>query len=278
MSEFKIKVTQENVSYFIYYFQAQEIIGENNYKKIHNAASVIKVLIMCAMMNKLIEDDKQVDEIIYLKKGFKQLAKRESDIFYNKNIDYKVSINELLSWMIKISENTCTDVLIDYLGFDYINDYANKVGMKNTRLNRYMTDSTTCIDTYVNEKENFTTLEDTFLIFSKIFKKEILNENMCNYAKQILFDQRLNAKLPRFIFENIQFAHKTGGLSIGISVCNDAGVFVINDKLYFTGIFIENHDFTNANLICIGEIGKEIYIFLKSLSKQTINTKKERKQ
>lgn len=246
----------------IYDMEDKCVLKQKNGAKIHNSASTIKILIMLSVLKKLSETNSCTNEIISINKMNRHLLKRDSIIFYEKDKNYEITINELICWMIKISENTCTDLLIDFVGFDYINDYAKSIGLKNTKLGRYMTDRYTSIENFDYKKENYSTLEDMCLVFNMMFKNKILDKQSCAYAITVLFDQRLNNKFPRFIADDIKFAHKTGGLSIGVNVCNDVGVLVIDEKKYFVGVFIENQDYSDNNLIHMGNCGKEIYNYL----------------
>lgn len=113
--------------------------------------------------------------------------------------------------MIKISDNACTDILIEWIGFETINTYGKTIGLKNTILNRYMTNYATNKENFNSKTENYTTLEDMYTLFKLIFEEKILIKDYCEFAQKVLFDQRLNSKIPRFIYDKIEFAHKTGG-------------------------------------------------------------------
>ena len=47
-------------------------------------------------------------------------------------------------------------------------------------------------------------------IFTKLFNKEILNNELCNKAIDILYNQRCQDQIMRYIYQPIKYEHKTG--------------------------------------------------------------------
>ena len=113
---------------------------------------------------------------------------------------YQYSIEELITWMITVSDNSSTNVLIKYLGFEKINKYFKEIGLKDTKLERYMLD-----EEAINKgKNNYTSLNDMYKCFKYIINKEILTNEFCDLALSILYKQKINNQINKYI-RNIKF-------------------------------------------------------------------------
>lgn len=136
--------------------------------------------------------------------------------------------------MIIKSDNTATDVLLKHSGIENINHYiANVLKVKSTYLQRYMLDE----KAIENGLNNYMSQKDMLNIFILLFKKEILNEELCNIAIDILYNQRCQNQIMRYIYEPIKFAHKTSALDY---LNHDVGVMNINNKMVYNGSSIYN--------------------------------------
>ena len=117
--------------------------------------------------------------------------------------------------MIIESDNTATNIIIKTFGMEKINDYIlNVLNVKLTSFQRYMLDE----DAIKNGFNNYTSQNDMLNIFTKLFNKKILNNELCNIAIQILYNQRCQDQVMRYIYEPIKYAHKTGSLDYLIMI------------------------------------------------------------
>ncbi len=151
--------------------------------------------------------------------------------------------------MITVSDNTSTNLLIDLLGFDSINNSIKELGLKNTKLQRKMYD----FESREKGIDNFTTSEEIALFFKYltndkiITKKEIESfdifniesENYISYAMlKILSEQKDLEKIPSgFTNNNYLIAVKAGELP---NIRNDAGIIITDNNNYLISIFTEN--------------------------------------
>ena len=99
------------------------------------SASTIKVPVMMALFWKVQEEKRSLQE---------EIPVREEEILEDSKVfEYggrMASLYELTVWMIVNSDNTATNVLISWLGMDWLNRFFQKMGLKHTRLERKMLD------------------------------------------------------------------------------------------------------------------------------------------
>lgn len=138
------------------------------------------------------------------------------------NSGLNLSLHDYATLMITLSDNTATNILIDYLGMESINREIEKLGMSNTRLQRKMMD----VDARSCGRDNITSARDVYDFFVKLLEGSDISTKSRNEMINMLLCQQFNDRLSLFLPEDIQFAHKTGGL-FGIE--HDAGIFFIKD-------------------------------------------------
>ena len=115
-----------------------------------------------------------------------------------------VPLSVLLEYMITDSNNTATNVLIDFLGMDKVNAFSARIGLGDTLLRRHMLD-------YESARQG---------LYMLLHKSEVLTPFMCETALPILLRQH-DKELLMFANPAQKAAHKTGGLS---DIAHDAGI------------------------------------------------------
>jgi beta-lactamase class A len=155
-----------------------------------------------------------------------------------------LKIRDIAYLMITLSDNTATNMLISYIGMDKINEYINKNRYKGTILGRKM------MDTKAREagRDNFTTPRDVYGILQLLFED--------NTATDMLKNQASINKLPLYIVNEVEIAHKTGEL---LYIEHDVGRMYFKneyvDIIVLTKDLSKNEDGIRIN----SEIGKLIF-------------------
>lgn len=120
---------------FVKDLKTNEYLITEKMDEFFSSASIIKVPILCAVLHYVQEHQLSINHSV--------------DILPENKVDFSViteqdlttsTIYELLYWMTVVSDNSATNVLIDLLGFDYLNTYFQNIGLKNTKLQRKMMD------------------------------------------------------------------------------------------------------------------------------------------
>ena len=134
--------------------------------------------------------------------------------------DLNVTLKDLYTLMIILSDNYATNILIDRCKIENINDFIKENGLKNTLLKRKMFDSVGAS----KGLENYTSAEDMALLLEKIYNGTLVSKEASAKMLEVLKNQRLNGKIPFFLSsgENkVQIAHKTGE---DTNITHDVGI------------------------------------------------------
>lgn len=228
-----------------------EPLHQRNAETVFPSASLIKTPILLAALEQVRQGILALDD---------KLEVPESAILPDSRVfDHgpdRYTLEELLHWMIVNSDNTATNVLLDTLGFDTVNEYAvQSLGLKHTLCQRKM------LDFAAAQKglDNTTSVSDQRRIFCLLRGNCVLNPNLRRLALSILCRQRDQGAAMRYVWREMLFAHKTGGLD---GVSHDCGIVLSGDRPLFLGICTwdgPSPDGDPGQERFIGKLAKEIF-------------------
>lgn len=228
--------------------QTGELLFERNSQKIVPSASVIKIPILLSLLQEI--DKKNI------KLNTKYTLRPEDIVGGSGELQYEVpfkkfTYNYLAQKMIGVSDNTATNILIDKIGSEQIQEDINNWGLTNTKLNRKMMD----FEAIKAGKQNFTTCEDINGLLLKLLNKQLLSKKSGKKAMEILLACEDRTTIPRNIPINVPIAHKTGTLDY---VRGDAGIIFSKNILILT-VFVENFESLEQAETIIGKIANCCY-------------------
>ncbi|MBQ2160199.1 MAG: serine hydrolase [Firmicutes bacterium] len=136
-----------------------------------------------------------------------------------------LTIRDLMRLMILISDNTATNILIDILGKDEINQHIRSLGAERTVLERKLFDTSE----EVRGKENLFSLKEAADLYQMMYRGELVSHEASREMLKILQNQQNTYKLP-FYIRRLPIAHKTGE-DTGIE--NDCGIVFSDEPFIF---------------------------------------------
>lgn len=173
------------------------------------SASMIKLAVLCEYMHAV--DNGQLDPADRVALKNMNVVGGTGLIQTERHASY--TYDELCRYMIMYSDNTATNVLINKLGQDAINERVQALGRKNTSLNRQLMALNT-------NTENWISARDAATILYKIKNGTAASSAMCAMALEYLSKQTDNEGMAEGISSGA-FAHKTGSLR---SMRHDGGI------------------------------------------------------
>jgi beta-lactamase class A len=154
---------------------------------------------------------------------------RESDLVQDSDVLLgltpgvsRVTNRDLASFMVSVSDNSATNVLIDRVGMDNVNKLLDKLGLKNTRLRRKMMD----VKAAKEGRENISTPHEMMALLETIYSGKLLNKAMTEDFFKILGTHKESALL-RGLPDGTKAATKPGALE---GVRNDSGIVFAKNR------------------------------------------------
>ncbi|MGA2775783.1 MAG: serine hydrolase [Candidatus Omnitrophota bacterium] len=221
------------------------------------SASLVKIPIMLSYFYATQEGKVSLRDTIKLKTcekvaGSRVLGKEPSGSLF--------TIEELFEPMITQSDNAAANILIDFLGFDTLNIYFKKMGLKNTNIARKMMD----FKERREGDENYTTAQDMAYLLEELYHKNFLNKDISEKCLELLGQQKINDRIPKKLPKNGTFiAHKTG---LERHICHDVGIVFTNKGNFLICVLVK-HDNKLAKPAkkLISDIALLVYNYYQSL-------------
>lgn len=242
---------EENISVYISTKEGDIKIKED---KVYSSASTIKVPILIEALRQADQGILNLDE---------KVTVRSSDLVNGGGLirhlskDQVLSLRDLLVFMITLSDNTATNMMIERVGMESVNEACNDMGCKDTKLQRYMLES-------VKPKDNLTTAEDMGNIMREVYEGGILNDNEKKEFLRIMGEQKLTTNLPAYkdtdTHKGVKLYHKGGSLG-STAVKHDIGMFTFKDDVVYVAVLSKDISKKTAQK-SMAEIGEHIMDYL----------------
>ena len=165
------------------------------------AASVIKLFIMAEAFRRFEDGSMSPDEEFIIEPGMKMPSCGALTYMHD---GLRVTAMDLVVLMIILSDNSATNILIDRLGIDNINDLIESIGAEGCRLNRRLFDR----EASRRGIQNYITAKGVGRFLQLMWDRQLISEKASEKMLSIMTDQRLNGKIPFFL--DCEIAHKTG--------------------------------------------------------------------
>lgn len=165
------------------------------------AASVIKLFVMLEAFRRFENGTLKKDTLYTIRREDKMPSCGALTYMHD---GLSVTVLDLVTLMIILSDNTATNILIDMLGIEEINRTIVTMGIPGVVLRRKLFQS----ELSAKGIENTITAKGVAEFLRRLYRGDLISQNASREMLDILSDQRLNGKIPFFIDEKI--AHKTG--------------------------------------------------------------------
>lgn len=185
-----------------------------NEDKLFPSASLVKLPIMASLFSLSEEKGLDLKQRLTLKNRCRVLG---SGRLKDYALGSEFNIEDLIEIMVEESDNTAANMLIDYLGFDALNNNFKKLGLNNTNIARRMMD----FKNRKNGVENFTSASDLAYLLEEIYNKRLINKSFSRKCLEILERQKIRDRIPARLPASALVANKTG---LERGVCHDAGI------------------------------------------------------
>ena len=162
-----------------------------------------------------------------------------------------VTVGELTKLMITESDNTATNMLIDLIGMDRINEYIQREGYTDTVLQRKMMD-----DAAIRvENDNFTSVKDVGTWFKKVYRHECVSKELDDQMIRLLLQQQSKECLPNALSDSHKIAHCTGEL---VSLYHDGGIVYTPAGNYIVCIMTEHQSLHSKAMRIMQQIAVQV--------------------
>ena len=220
-----------------------------------HSASTIKLVIMAELMARVAAGSLSLDQKITITPDMKTGG---DGILKELEPGHSFSLQEIMTLMIIVSDNQATNILIDLLGMDAINDRAKAMGLANTVLGRKMMDS----EARKQGRDNYISANDMASILHAIYAGSLINADASKIMLETLLRQQQSGRLQLYLPEEVPVAHKCGDLDY---LENDGGIVYADDHPYILVVLTSSMSSNKEGREVIGHLSKLVYDHMMSL-------------
>lgn len=246
--EFETTIKNQKGVYGVYFVDIQnpqnvhEEVGIAQ-DQVFTAASVNKVAIVAVLYNLAKYGKIDLDQRIVIQEddlqdyGTGSIRYQQAGTVYSLKSLARLALNE--------SDNTAAKLISQKIGQDVIQEKINEWGLTQTNM--------------INNK---TSLEDTFILFSKIYNNEITTPSLTKELLGFMRDTDFEDRIPLYLPQDVTVFHKTGDTIGGI---HDVGIVKRGEEIYFFGVLTQDvgeRELETKKII--GELSKKVYDYKKS--------------
>lgn len=207
-------------------------------EKIMRSASMIKVFILAEAMEKVSKGEVYLNEPMVLHRDDKVGG---AGILNGYPDETTFTMEEVLRLMITESDNTATNMMIDRLGMESINQYMRSHGYQSSVLRRKMMDT----EAVKAGRENMTSAKDLGTFFSRLYQNQCVSDEYDPKMRDILFQQTDTECFPSAL-PMAHIAHKTGELD---GLYHDGGIIYEENGQDFVLVVLTDSYMGRASVI-----------------------------
>lgn len=136
----------------------------------------------------------------------------------------RLTLRDLATMMVAVSDNSAANVLIDRLGMQNVNTMLDGLGLAHTRLRRKMMD----LQAANEGRENISTPREMMTLLDAIYHGKLMNkESTADFFKMLSTNK--DSFIPRDLPADLKVANKPGELE---AVRNDSGIIFVEGRPY----------------------------------------------
>jgi beta-lactamase class A len=233
--------------------------------------SVIKIPLMVEVFRQIEEGKFALTDRVTLKDTDKRPG---TGVIRSLDSGVGLTIKDLITLMIIVSDNTATDMLFEKVGgVDAVNKLMQSYGLSTIKATgptdvwfKALRASSDALKFHMEGKTPFglSSARDMGRLLEKIQKGEAVSKRASEQMLEIMRGQVYSSRLPKYV-TGFRVPHKTGDFLPYIG--NDVGIFERADRHVIVCVFDARHTGIGANLEdAIARIGEQVANYLKMIA------------
>ena len=235
-----------------------------------HAASTMKLAVLLGVFDQVEKNALALDAPVHVRNRFHSIvdgqpfmipvdADVDPPVF--SNLGKTLTVEELCYHMITTSSNLATNLLMDVVGIEQIQQALDAHEIHGLRVIRGVEDQA-AFDAGLN---NEVTANGLLALLRAICDRRAGSEAASEKMLAILLDQQYKSGIPKGLPQAARVAHKTGNIS---TVHHDAGIVYLEERKPYVLVILTRFEAQTGRSTAVADISRDIYTALGGISSE----------
>jgi beta-lactamase class A len=266
-----LKIKQEHglENLGISFFDAETTIQWSfNADHYFHAASTMKLAVLLGVMRQVERGELSLESEVHVRNRFTSIVNqepfmldlaRDADPNVYGHLGKTLTVRELAYWMITLSSNLATNLLIDVIGVNTIQLALDELDIDGIRILRGVEDSA-AFDAGLN---NEVTANGLLKLLRVVADHKAYSQKASEEMLNIMLDQQYRSGIPAGLPKAARVAHKTGNIS---TVHHDAGIVYLEGRAPYVLVILTQFSAESGRGTAVADVSRDIFSTLAGIS------------
>jgi beta-lactamase class A len=239
-----------------------------NADRYFHAASTMKLAVLLGVFRQVERGELSLEAPVHVRNRFTSIVNqepfmleldRDADPNVYGKLGKTMTVRELAYWMITLSSNLATNLLVDVVGITTIQQALDELDIDGLRVLRGVEDQR-AFEVGLN---NEVTANGLAKLLRLIAEGRAYSQKACDEMLEIMHDQQFRGGIPAGLPKEARVAHKTGNIS---TVHHDAGIVYLENRKPYVLVVLTKFDHKTGRTGAVAEVSRDIFSTLAGLN------------
>jgi beta-lactamase class A len=226
-----------------------------------HAASTMKLAVALGVMRQVERGDLSLDSQVHVRNRFTSIVNqepymldlgRDADPNVYGHLGKTLTVRELSYWMITLSSNLATNLLVDVIGIPAIQSALDELEIDGIRILRGVEDQAA----FQAGLNNEVTANGLLKLLRLIADGKAYSRRASEEMLSIMLEQQYRSGIPAGLPKAARVAHKTGNIS---TVHHDAGIVYLEGRKPYVLVILTQFAAENGRGTAVAEVSRDIF-------------------
>jgi beta-lactamase class A len=226
-----------------------------------HAASTMKLAVLLGVFREVERGQLTLDAPVHVRNRFTSIVNqepfmldlgRDADPNVYGHLGKTLTIRELAYWMITLSSNLATNLLVDVIGLAAIQKALDELEIDGVRILRGVEDQA-AFEAGLN---NEVTANGLLKLLRVIAEGKAYSRVASDEMMKIMLDQQYRSGIPAGLPKAARVAHKTGNIS---TIHHDAGIVYLDGRKPYVLVILTQFNAENGRGTAVAEVSRDIF-------------------
>src|SRR5205814_5935084 len=233
-----------------------------------HAASTMKLAVLLGVFRQVERGELSLDSPVHVRNRFTSIVNqetfmldltRDADPNVYGHLGKTLTVRELSYWMITLSSNLATNLLVDVVGIPTIQLALDELDIDGIRVLRGVEDQ----KAFEAGLNNEVTANGLLKLLRLIAEGKAYSKKACEEMLNILLEQQYRSGIPAGLPKAARVAHKTGNIS---TVHHDAGIIFLEGREPYVLVVLTQFAAETGRGTAVAEVSRDIFNTLSHMT------------